>query len=137
MSSPIIAPALTGNVIGVNADFVIAEWRDPGGPPGPPRLIAPLHLHHHDDEAWYILEGTLRFQIGNDEVEAHAGACVLAPRETPHTYWNPATEPTRYLLIMTSNIYRLIQAIHATQDRSPSAMQALFTKYDSELLPAH
>lgn len=136
MSSPIIAPALAGNVIGVNGDFVIAEWKDHGGPPGPPRLIAPLHLHHNDDEAWYVLEGILRFQIGNDEVEAHAGACVLAPRGTPHTYWNPTAEPARYLLVMTSNIYRLIQAIHATQDRSASALQALFAKYDSELLPA-
>ena len=134
MAPPTIAPALAGNIIGTNGDFVIAEWRDSGGSPGPPRLIAPLHLHHHDDEAWYVLEGVLRFQIGNEEVEARAGACVFAPRGTPHTYWNPAPGPARYLLIMTSNIYQLIQAIHSTQDRSPSAMQALFAKYDAELL---
>ena len=40
-------------------DFVIAEWQDPGGPPEPPRFIVPLHTHYHDDEAWYVLEGSL------------------------------------------------------------------------------
>jgi hypothetical protein len=35
---------------------------------------------------------------------------------------------------MTSRIYRMIQEIHATQDRSPARMKALFEKFDSELL---
>lgn len=40
-----IAPPLAGNVIGsVEASFVVAEWKDAGGSPGPPRWIAPLHL---------------------------------------------------------------------------------------------
>src|SRR5260370_20821901 len=132
-----IAAPLSGNILGsvnVNDAFVIAEWRDGGGPAGPPRLIAPLHVHHLDDEAWYVLEGTLRVQVGKDEVEAHAGSGVLVPRGTAHTYWNPGPGPVRYLLIMTSNILRLIQEIHATQDRSPAALGAVFEKYNSPLL---
>jgi hypothetical protein len=35
---------------------------------------------------------------------------------------------------MTPNIHRLIQAIHAAQDRSPAALKALFRQHDSELL---
>ena len=129
------APSLAGNVLGsVSNSFVIAEWRDSGAPPGPPRWIAPLHLHHHDDEAWYVLEGTLRVKKGDDEVEARAGAGVFVARGTPHTYWNPSPEPLCYLLIMTANIYALIQAIHAAQDRSPSSLQVLFRRHDSELL---
>jgi mannose-6-phosphate isomerase-like protein (cupin superfamily) len=135
MSSPIIAPMLAGNVMGSAGDaFVIAEWRDPGGPDGPPRLIAPRHVHRRDDEAWYVLEGTLRVQVGEEEVEARAGAGVFVPRGTPHTYWNPGPGPVRYLLVMTPNIHRLIREIHAMPDRTPSAVRALFAKYDSELL---
>src|SRR5467141_773429 len=127
--------SLGGRVIGSSNDaFVIAEWRDPGGPPGPPRLIAPPHLHHSDDEAWYVLEGALRVQVGKDEVEAGAGSSVFVSRGTPHTYWNPGPERVRYLLVMTSNIYRLIQEIHALAERSPAALRAVFTKHDSELL---
>jgi mannose-6-phosphate isomerase-like protein (cupin superfamily) len=130
-----IAPPLAGNVLGsINDAFVIAEWRDAGGPAGPPRYIAPLHLHYADDEAWYVLEGTLRVLVGKDEVEAHAGSGVFVPRGTVHTYWNPGPAPVRYLLIMTSNIYRLIQEIHAMQSRTPEALRVVFNKFDSELV---
>src|SRR5258706_16412511 len=106
MSSPRIAPALTGRVIGsINDAFVIAEWRDPGGPSGPPRLIAPPHLHRSDDEAWYVLEGALRVRVGREEVKAPAGSAGFVPRGTPPTYWNPGPSPARHLLVMTSNTY--------------------------------
>ncbi len=137
MTSPNIAPLLSGRVIGSTNDaFVIAEWRDPGGPPGPPRLIAPPHLHRSDDEAWYVLEGTLCVRVGQEVVEAHAGSSVFVPRGTLHTYWNPGPDPLRYLLVMTSNIYRMIQEIHAMHERTPSALRAVFAKYGSELLDA-
>jgi mannose-6-phosphate isomerase-like protein (cupin superfamily) len=115
-----IAPPLAGNVLGsANDAFVVAEWRDAGGPAGPPRLIAPLHLHHRDDEAWYVLEGTLCVLVGKDQVEASAGSAVFVPRRTAHTYWNPGPGSVRYLLIMTSNIYRLIQDIRTMHIRTP------------------
>ena len=117
-----------------NDDFVVAEWRDPGGPPGPPRYIAPLHLHHHDDEAWYVVAGVLRVQRGEEIVEASAGSGVFVPKGMKHTYWNPSPEPARYLLIMTANIYALIREIHAMKERTPDALRALFAKHDSELL---
>ena len=135
MSSPTIAPPLAGQTVGAaGGAFVIAEWRDAGGPPGPPRFIAPLHLHRNDDEAWYVLEGTLCVRVGDKDVEAKAGSAVFVARGTPHTYWNPSLGPTRYLLVMTANIFRLIQEIHAMPERTPAALQAVFKKYDSELL---
>jgi hypothetical protein len=114
-----IAPSLAGKIMGSDSgDFVIAEWRDGGGPPGQRRLIAPPHIHH-----------------GDDEVEAGAGCGVLVPRGTAHTYWNPAPYPVRYLPIMTANIHRLILDFHAMQERTPAALAAVFAKHNSTLLP--
>jgi mannose-6-phosphate isomerase-like protein (cupin superfamily) len=76
----------------------------------------------------------LRVRRGDEEVEARAGAAVLVKRGTPHTYWNPGPEPLRYLLVMTANIHRLIQEIHSVRERSVPAIEAVFRKYDSELL---
>jgi mannose-6-phosphate isomerase-like protein (cupin superfamily) len=133
--SSLMAPPLAGNLLGSgDAQFVIAEWRDPGGVFEKPRLIAPIHIHHNDDEAWYVLEGVLRVRRGDEEIEAHAGAGVLVRRGTPHTYWNPGPGPLRYLLVMTANIYRLIQEIHAMPERSVPALETVFRKYDSEFL---
>ena len=131
MASPIPAPMLRGAVM-EGSDFVIAEWRDAGTDGRRP--IAPLHLHRRDDEAWYVLEGVLGVQVGSGEVEARSGAAALVPRGTPHTFWNAGSGLLRYLLVMTPNTHRLIQAIHAAPDRSPAALQELFLKFDSVLL---
>src|SRR5260370_21112766 len=124
MSSPTFAPALAGRVIGSIADaFVIAEWRDPGGPAGLPRLIAPPHLHRSDDEAWYVLEGTLCVRVGKGVVEAGAGAAVFVPRRTPHTYWNPGPDPVRYLLIKNAPIYHFNHEIPPIKETTPSPLR--------------
>jgi mannose-6-phosphate isomerase-like protein (cupin superfamily) len=136
------APLLAGKVLGsLDSSFVIAAWSDPGSlnqgssnPPAPPRYIAPWHVHHRDDEAWFVLEGALCVQSGEERVELAAGAAVLVPRGTPHTYWNPGPEPVRYLLIMTPRIHRLIQQIHTLTDRSPASLAAVFEQNDSSLL---
>ena len=59
---------------------------------------------------------------------------MFVPRGTPHTYWNPDRGLARYLLVMTSNVYSLIQDIHAMKDRSAEALSAVFAQHDSELL---
>ena len=135
MDSSTIAPPLAGQVIGShNNSFVIAEWQDAGGPPGPPRWIAPKHVHHGDDEAWYVLEGVLGVLVGDKEVEARTGAAVMVPRGTSHTYWNAGPGRLRYLLVMTANIHQLIQEIHAMTERTPVALREVFRRHDSELL---
>jgi uncharacterized cupin superfamily protein len=94
------------------------------------RTGSPLHIHHTDDEAWYVLEGTLGFRLADDEIEAPAGSAVLARRETPHTYWNAGDFPARYLLVLTPNIARLLKEIH-----EPGVdIRAIFARYDSEIL---
>src|SRR5262249_51106522 len=121
-----VAQPLAGNLLGAeNGQFVIAEWRDPGGALGEKRLIAPTHVHHADDEAWYVLEGTLMFRIGEDEIEARTGSAVMVPRGSAHTFWNPSTDPVRYIIVMTPNIHQLIQAIHALPIRSREALAAV------------
>jgi mannose-6-phosphate isomerase-like protein (cupin superfamily) len=135
MNLPLTAPPLAGSTLGTGKNsFVIAEWRDAGGPSGPPRFIAPMHLHHNDDEAWYVLEGALCVRVGGKDVQASAGSAVFVPRGTPHTYWNPGPGVLRYLLVMSPRIYELIQEIHATKERTPEVLRAVFQKYESELL---
>jgi mannose-6-phosphate isomerase-like protein (cupin superfamily) len=118
---------LAGGSLGSSDDdFVVVEWTAEVGT----HWIAPLHIHHADDEAWYVLEGTLGFRLGDDEIEAQAGSAVLARRETPHTYWNAGDIPARYLLVLTPNIARLLEEIH-----EPDAdILAIFARYDSEIV---
>ena len=51
-----------------------------------PGTEAPLHVHHREDEAFWILEGDATFHVGETTVEAHAGDYLFGPREIPHRY---------------------------------------------------
>jgi mannose-6-phosphate isomerase-like protein (cupin superfamily) len=107
-------------------DFVIVRWTAEVGD----HWIAPLHVHHGDDEAWYVLSGTLGFRLGDEEIEAGAGSAVLARRGTPHTFRNAGPTEATYLLVMTPRIAELIEQIH-----QPGAdVRAVFAAHDSELL---
>jgi cupin domain len=46
----------------------------------------PLHIHEHEDEAFYLLDGSMRFRRGEDEFDAHTGDFVFVPRGTPHAF---------------------------------------------------
>ena len=118
---------LAGSMIGsVGDSFVIAEWTAEVGD----HWIAPLHVHHSDDEAWYVLSGTIGFRLGDDKVEASAGSAVLARRGTAHTYWNAGNSEARYLLVMTPRIAQLIEEIH----RPGADAAAVFAAHDSAII---
>ena len=113
----------------VSESFVIVDWTDPGTHPGRP--IAGLHLHRSDDEAWLVLQGRLGFRVDDEEREVVAGESLLVTRGTPHSYWNPAPQLARYILVMTPRIHQLIEALHAGE-RTDFA--TIFEEHDSELL---
>ncbi|MBA2767038.1 MAG: cupin domain-containing protein [Solirubrobacterales bacterium] len=52
----------------------------------PPGAQAPLHVHHREDEAFWILEGDAAFEVGDTTIEAHAGDYLFGPRDIPHRY---------------------------------------------------
>jgi mannose-6-phosphate isomerase-like protein (cupin superfamily) len=124
-----VPPLLGGHLAG--DDFVVVEWSD-DGESSAQQPIAPLHLHRSDDELWYVLEGALGFRRGDELLEAHAGAAVLVPRGSPHSYWNAGGARTRYLIVMTPRIAALIEALHEPGARDDLA--GLFRRFDSELL---
>jgi quercetin dioxygenase-like cupin family protein len=52
----------------------------------PPGSEAPLHVHHREDEGFWILEGDVTLTVGDTTIEAHAGDYAFGPRDIPHSY---------------------------------------------------
>jgi quercetin dioxygenase-like cupin family protein len=52
----------------------------------PPGAEAPLHVHHREDEAFYVLDGSVTIHVGDDVVEAGPGDFAFGPRDIPHRY---------------------------------------------------
>lgn len=61
----------------------------------------PHHRHQHEDEAWYVVEGTLRFRLGEELRTAPAGSFVFVPRGTPHCFQNVGEQDARILVLFT------------------------------------
>jgi mannose-6-phosphate isomerase-like protein (cupin superfamily) len=121
------AESLRGSALrGSGDDFVLVQWTAEVGD----HWIAPLHVHHDDDEAWYVLQGRLGFRLGGEEFEVGPGSAVLARRGTPHTYRNAGDVEAEYLLVMPPRIASLIEAIH----QPGLDVRALFKAHASEIL---
>lgn len=52
----------------------------------PPGFSPPLHVHHREDEAFYLLEGEASFFCGDQKLAARPGSFVFFPRDIPHWF---------------------------------------------------
>lgn len=64
---------------------VISTTPSEGGPP--------LHVHQHEDEMFYVLEGTYEFRFGEETMIATKGDLIHLPRYIPHSFSNIGSEP--------------------------------------------
>jgi quercetin dioxygenase-like cupin family protein len=67
----------------------------------PRTLAAPMHVHEHEDEYSYVLEGEMGVQVGDEVRYATAGDLVSKPRGVWHAFWNRADRPARLLEIIS------------------------------------
>ena len=66
-----------------------------------PQAGPPPHVHHREDETFYILEGDFEFRLGDETIRAGAGAFVYAPRGQVHTFRNISPTQQGRLLVTT------------------------------------
>ncbi len=52
---------------------------------GPVGSGVPLHVHHNEDETFFVLSGTFKFIVGGDTIIAEVGTTLFAPRDVPHS----------------------------------------------------
>ncbi len=114
-----------------------------------PNGEGPLHVHHREDEGFWILEGSATFEVGGQTIEARAGDYVFGPRDIPHRY-STGPDGCRMLFIFTPGGFEeLLRATSrpagsrtlppAEEDTPPSddemqRMQAAIHAYGCELL---
>jgi uncharacterized protein (TIGR02246 family) len=65
----------------------------------PAGLASPYHTHHNEDEAFYVLDGHIRFVCDGKWLNAEAGTWVYGPRDIPHGFKVVGSRPARMLLM--------------------------------------
>ena len=84
---------VTGEESG-GAYFVMEAFVPPGGGPPP-------HIHSREDETFYLVEGEMEFQLGEEAVTAGPGDFVNVPRGTVHCFQYTGTGTARMVLTFT------------------------------------
>ena len=66
-----------------------------------PGSSPPLHVHHREDETFWVLEGELTMVCGDDTFSAGPGSYAFLPRGVPHTFVVEGDRPARMLTLLT------------------------------------
>lgn len=67
----------------------------------PPSGGPPLHVHHNEDETFYVLEGELVVEVNGQRSTLTAGSAAFLPRGVPHTFANLSERVARTLVVAT------------------------------------
>lgn len=59
----------------------------------------PLHIHHFQDEVFYVLEGSYYFQVGEEKFHLEKGESIFLPRKVPHA-WTQVSEKGKMTVTM-------------------------------------
>jgi quercetin dioxygenase-like cupin family protein len=59
-----------------------------------------LHVHHFEDEGFYILEGEMTFYVGEQTIKAHPGSFLFGPKDVPHAF-RVDSGPARLLFVLS------------------------------------
>jgi quercetin dioxygenase-like cupin family protein len=117
--------------------YSIVEWASEPGAPG-----SSVHIHKLTDEAFYVLEGTFGFQVGEQTVEGSAGSFVFAPKGTKHAFWNQGPTPARMLVMMSppdfwrygKELAKGLAIVGDDAEAATSLRKRLSEKYDIEVI---
>jgi mannose-6-phosphate isomerase-like protein (cupin superfamily) len=121
---------VTGAQTGGRLD-VCENVTEPGAGP-------PLHIHHANDEAYYVLEGTFRVRLGERTLTVAPGAFVFIPRGTPHAFMNAGPQPARLLLTFSpggvDRFFEDLGPLLATAPADPERLAPVLAKHQVEVV---
>jgi mannose-6-phosphate isomerase-like protein (cupin superfamily) len=114
------------------ADFSVFESVHGPNPAG-----VPMHRHGSYDEAFFIIEGQMQFEVGDRKELCGPGTFVFVPRGQAHRFANPGPSQARVLVIGSPRVQSLVEEVAPLVNARPpdlAAVTAAFARHNSELL---
>jgi mannose-6-phosphate isomerase-like protein (cupin superfamily) len=71
----------------------------------PPRFASPWHVHHNEDESFYVIDGKVTVVVADRSVTLSAGDYAFGPRGIPHGFRIEGTKPARVLLMTSGGTF--------------------------------
>jgi mannose-6-phosphate isomerase-like protein (cupin superfamily) len=99
----------------------------------PPLVDTPLHVHEHEDELFYVVDGEHVFRVGEDDLPAGPGGMVFAPRGIPHAHRRVIPGAGRLLVLAVpgglDGFFRELAQAHAAEALGPDAYADASARY--------
>lgn len=107
-------------------------------------MVTPLHVHHAEDELWFVIDGQLSVHVDGETFTVKAGDVAFGPRGAPHAF-RVDEDDSRYLVVRNAGGESFFEAVgdpahdltlpdpHPTEEQLERLSQALET-YELELL---
>jgi quercetin dioxygenase-like cupin family protein len=106
---------------------------------------SPLHVHHNEDEWFYVLSGELTFWVDGQVIVATGGSFVYGPRNVPHTFTVSSGDARFLLVIEPAGFENFLRALSApaqaltlppasVEPPAMDAMMAAAAEYGLEIL---
>jgi len=102
----------------------------------PPQHGPPPHVHHREDEVFYVLEGEFTFTVAGQTIHATAGQMLYGKRDVPHTFKNTGDKAGRMLVVVTPSGLEKFFAEIGTPLASPQSAPVEPTPADFQRLLA-
>ena len=100
----------------------------------PPGHMPPLHIHHAEDECFYVLKGEVTLYMPDAERTLGPGDLLLAPRGIPHSY-RAGEEPCHMLVVsQPAGFERFVAAVAGLDEPDPETLTAVAAEHDIEIL---
>jgi len=92
----------------------------------------PLHIHHTQDEVFYVIEGSYYFQVGDEKFSLSKGDSIFLPRKVPHA-WTQASEKGKMTVILQpagklEDFFVTVAALD--HEPTPKEMEKIFADND-------
>jgi quercetin dioxygenase-like cupin family protein len=124
--------------VAADASFAQLEVRDPRG------TATPLHIHHDQDEAFYVLQGEVVVFVEDDRIHLGPGDFAFVPRGAVHAYLVTSTQARMLVTLSPAGLEELFVAagIPVTSAGPPpeevlppiAEMVARFAEYGCEIV---
>jgi mannose-6-phosphate isomerase-like protein (cupin superfamily) len=110
-------------------DFFTVEVAPMSGPP--------LHVHHTQEEAIFILKGRYKVRVGDELFRCDEGGFAYMPKGLPHAFFNLTGEVGQIIVVYTpgggQKFYEEFGPI-ARSGADRATIAAVFARHDMELL---
>jgi quercetin dioxygenase-like cupin family protein len=102
-----------------------------------PRQGPPRHIHHREDEWYYVLAGEFLFEVGGVKYTLPVGGTIWAPRDIPHVWANTSVNEGRLILMcQPGGLENFFDAyVKSMMDKvSPEQMKQIMARFGMEEL---